>query len=97
METLIHRRDDLTVQDLGAEMILFDERSGTFHVLNDAARKIWHLLDGTRGSVSLSEQYANLYPQEDKHRLESDLQRALEEFGRRGLLASSVESRIMEG
>ena len=37
----LRRRANLNVRDLGSEMILFDETSETYHVLNTTARQIW--------------------------------------------------------
>ena len=84
------RRNDLTVRDLGSELILYDRHSETYHVLNDTARRIWDLLDGSHNGTSICELYANLYPQVDRERLDRDLLQALEEFGRRGLLAGTA-------
>ena len=82
------RRSDISARDLGSEMILYDESSETYHVLNDSARHIWLLLDGTRSGAAIRETFENLFPQVEKERLERDLDQALAEFARRGLLSS---------
>ena len=86
--TAIRRRCDLTVRDLGSELILYDEASETYHVLNDTARRIWDLLDGTRNGAAIEEAFVSLYPQVEKERLERDLMKALAEFSRMGLLTN---------
>lgn len=86
MNVALKRRDDLTVRDLGLEMIVYDPRSETFHILNDAARSIWMMLDGTRESDRLEQEFAGLYPGEDPRILGVDLIRTLEEFTRKGLV-----------
>ena len=86
MVTTIKRRTDLTVRDLGSEIIIYDEKAETFHILNRSARSIWLLLDEESNSGALQERYAGLYPNESRGRLERDVLNMLEEFGRRGLL-----------
>ena len=82
----IRRRSDLTVRDLGSEMILYDPRTESFHVLNSSARDIWMLLEERRASGAIEEGFASLYPAEDPVRLANDLLQTLEEFDRKGLL-----------
>lgn len=88
----LRRRPDLTALDLGSELILCDERSMTFHVLNDTARQIWLLLDEGAPSDAVSDRLAGCYPGVARDRLERDLAGALEEFARRGLLDDVVRS-----
>ena len=86
MVTTIKRRTDLTVRDLGSEMIIYDGTAETFHILNRSARSIWLLLDEGSNSADLREKYASLYPRESRKRLENDLLNMLEELSRKGLL-----------
>lgn len=90
VETSIKRRTDLTVRDLGSDMILYDESTETFHILNGAARSIWLLLDGESASASIQEKYVSLYPAESRSRLESDLVQTLKEFRQKGLLRNGA-------
>jgi hypothetical protein len=84
----IRRREDLTERDLGSEMILYDPRSETFHILNDTARSIWLMLDGELEEAQLQDAFADLYPREDRSLLGGDLRRTIEEFNRKGLIES---------
>lgn len=90
MEGAMQRREDLTVRDLGSRMILFDETSGTFHVLNGSARSIWLLLAEEGSPAALRTRYESLYPKEDPARLAHDLSSALADFGRRGLISDGA-------
>jgi coenzyme PQQ synthesis protein D (PqqD) len=82
MTGTLRRRSDLTIRDLGSEMILYDASSETYHVLNATARQIWLWLD----EDGLGQKMMGLFPQEDPARIEADLARTIEEFGRVGLV-----------
>lgn len=71
-------------------MILYDQATETFHILNGSARNIWLLLDGESTSTGIREKYVRLYPNESRSRLEQDLILALKEFGRRGLVKNGA-------
>ena len=82
----IRRRNDLTVRDLGTELILYDSTAETFHILNDSARKIWMMLDGRHTADEIRTEYSRQYPREDPVRLGQDLVKTLDEFSRKGLV-----------
>jgi hypothetical protein len=67
-------------------MILYDPKSGTFHVLNTSARSIWLMLDGASEPEQISRVYAELYPEEDPQRLSQDLFRTIADLTRKGLV-----------
>lgn len=90
METCIRRRNDLTVRDLGSDMILYDQKTETFHILNGSARSIWLLLEDEASSSAIEAKYMGLYPNESRSRLRDDLSRALSEFSKRGLLRNGI-------
>lgn len=83
------RRADLTIRDLGSEMILYDPKSGTFHILNASARSIWMMLDGARDREQMKREYTDLYPKESADRLGADLQRTIDDLARKGLVEES--------
>lgn len=45
METTYQRRDDITEQQAGKELMLFDDREDKVHVLNHSAAFIWACLE----------------------------------------------------
>ena len=82
MTGIMKRRDNLSIRDLGSEMILYDQSSETFHVLNATARQIWLWLD----EDAIAQKLMGLFPQEDPARIEKDLAWTIEEFNRIGLV-----------
>jgi len=76
------RRSDLTVHDLGSEMILYDQSCETFHVLNATARQIWLWAEDD----GVAEKLQGMFPEEDPARIQRDVGRALEQLGRIGLV-----------
>jgi hypothetical protein len=85
----IKRRKDLTIRDLGSEMILYDPKSETFHILNDTARSIWMMIDGQREPEEICRDFVRLYPKEDPARLDQDLHKTLDELSHKGLIEQS--------
>ena len=82
MTGTMKRRNDLTVRDLGSEMILYDQNSETFHILNSTARQIWLHVE----EDGLAQKIQGLFPEEDPDRIQRDVTRTLEELGRCGLV-----------
>lgn len=80
------RREDLTVRDLGSEMILYDAKAETFHILNDTARSIWLMIDGKREAEEIQSGFKGLYPRENPDQLDGDLRRTIDELTRKGLI-----------
>ena len=89
VQTPLKHRGDLTVRDLGSEIILYDPKSETFHILNDTARSIWLMIDGKREQKEIRDEFLGLYPKEDPAQLGGDLHRTLEELSRKGLVETS--------
>ena len=78
----MRRRANLNVRDLGSEMILFDETSETYHVLNTTARQIWLWVE----EDGVAEKLMGMFPQVDPDRIQHDVSRTIEELDRRGLV-----------
>ena len=68
----------------GTEAVLYDERSGMVHQLNDSACAVWLLLDGRPLAESVAELSAStgLGPE----RIRPDVVQAITELGAVGLL-----------
>jgi hypothetical protein len=79
---IMRRRANLTIRDLGSEMILYDQSSETFHVLNATARQIWLSLEEDGVAQKLMSQF----PEEDPERIQRDVIRTIDELGRIGLV-----------
>ena len=76
------RRADLTIRDLGSEMILYDQSSETFHVLNATARQIWLWVE----EDGVAQRLMGLFPEEDPERIQRDVLRTLDEMDKIGLV-----------
>ena len=72
----------LTVRDLGSEMILYDQTSETFHVLNTTARQIWLWVEDD----GVAQKLMGLFPQVDPDRIQQDVVRTIDAFDRMGLV-----------
>jgi hypothetical protein len=53
------RSNDLLIEDLGGELLIFDVSSNRAHCLNGSAAAIWRHCDGTRSLATLAE---HLFP-----------------------------------
>ena len=80
------RRTDLTIHDLGSEMILYDQSCETFHVLNATARQIWLWAEDD----GVAEKLQGMFPEEDPARFQRDVSRALDQLSRIGLVERST-------
>lgn len=58
----VRRRDNISVQHIGAETVLHDHQAQRAHVVNGTAAWIWDRLDGSRSladiGLELAERYA---------------------------------------
>jgi hypothetical protein len=76
------RRANLNALDLGSEMILYDQDSETFHVLNATARQIWLCVE----EDGVAQRIMGMYPEVDPDRIQRDVSRTLEDLDRIGLV-----------
>lgn len=85
--TAVRARSDVTLQRVGREAILHDSAGGQAHVINDAAARVWELLDG-RPLDALLTAFGEPYgrgPQE----VRSDVERVVRGFRDLGLLVEA--------
>ena len=81
------RKDQLLAQDVGDELVLYDERTHEAHRLNHTAALVWRLADGRR---SLSEIAPLLHDALDVPDDEDFVRLALAELDRAGLLVHKL-------
>lgn len=55
------RRDDVAVEELDAELVVLDERTGRLHVLNPTATVVWQCLDGDADLATLAVELATAF------------------------------------
>ena len=55
-------RQDITVQDIGDEVMLHDSANEKIHVLNHSAYAIWELCNGENTLEDICAQMSTMYP-----------------------------------
>ena len=80
-------RTNLSVQDLGAELLLHDQANDRVHILNETAVQVWHLCDGRHEREAIAEQMVKRFPNVDPEMVRDDTFRVIEDFHQKGLLA----------
>lgn len=78
-------RTDITVQEMGNEVMLYDSSGEKIHVLNLSAFAIWKLCTGSHTVAEIIEQMAACYPDASVD-LENDIEMILADFMKKGLL-----------
>lgn len=79
------RREDLTVQELDGEALIFDADSSDTHRLNTTASFIWRLCDGVHEVESIAAEMAGTYDVSREEAVQH-VRRMLGEFREHGLL-----------
>jgi PqqD family protein of HPr-rel-A system len=79
------RRDGLLCEELGDEMLVFDERNNAVHALNPTAALIFRCIDGQREVDSITRRMAKAF-EIDFETAARDLRQALEDLDARALL-----------
>jgi PqqD family protein of HPr-rel-A system len=71
--------------ELDGETVLFDERSGTLHLLDAVGTVVWCRLDGSTTLDDLARELATTFAT-DEHRVRADLVAFLQELDRQHLV-----------
>ena len=84
------RKEDLEIQRMGDEMVVYDLRSHQAHALDATAIQVWELADGTRDVATLTQLlHARIGGDVSAEEVEATLQR----LGDAGLLAEGPSRR----
>lgn len=75
---------------LDDELVLYTPRDGQAYVLNHTAARIWHLLDGTRTTVTVARELADTFG-ENYDDVLTDVRELVEHLNAVGLLASEQD------
>ena len=78
-------RSDITVQEIGDEVMLYDSDNEKMHVLNHSAYAIWQLCNGENTLVDMREQLAARYDDASLDLID-DIQTTIDGFIQKGLL-----------
>jgi PqqD family protein of HPr-rel-A system len=79
-------RDDLTVEELDGEVVIYDERADDIHHLNPTASIVFSLCDGGSTVKEMARDIANEFGVAADH-VEREIRPLLREFRTAGLLA----------
>lgn len=60
-QTRVKRRDEVSMTISGEEALLVDERTGSVHVVNQTAGRIWELCDGEPTLEQVAARLAEFY------------------------------------
>ena len=75
----------LNVESLGDEFIVIDGARNRVHALNPTAKSVFDLLDGSRTTGDIANEFQVRYPQMDLAQLRGDVEKIVQEFLREGL------------
>jgi hypothetical protein len=81
------RKDQLLTQEVGDELVVYDERTNEAHRLNASAALVWRLADGQRSIEQIAAVVGETLHVEESHTL---VQLALEELDKSGLLVQGL-------
>ncbi|MCX8042512.1 MAG: PqqD family protein [Desulfobacterota bacterium] len=74
------RKENITVQDLGDETLLYDSERENVHILNYTAQLIWNLCDGEHTIEEIFNCLIKNFPNVPQGDLFSDLQTIINDF-----------------
>lgn len=80
------RKDNITIQNLGDETILYDPEKENVHVLNHTAQAIWNLCTGNNTIEDIHKSLIKLFPSTSQAELLGDLQVTINDFGKKSLI-----------
>ncbi len=85
------RRDDVKARKLGNEWMLYDDRSGSVHIINETAAKVWEMCDGTRTVEEIAAALAEQYETPPEANVPQDVADVIASFAGKDVLQSSPE------
>lgn len=79
-------KNNITLQDLGHEAILYDSERENVHVLNHTAQIIWKLCNGENSIEDIQNHFLKEFSDINKNDLINDIQKTINEFKEKQLL-----------
>ena len=73
-------RENVTLQDLGDEVMLYDSEKEDVHILNNTAYAIWNLCDGEHTIEDIQKHMGSQFPDITEEDLIGDIKVTLDEF-----------------
>jgi len=74
------RRENITIQDLGDETLIYDPEKENVHILNATAKAIWDLCNGENSIEDIQKNLINLFPGVSQDDLLSDISTTINDF-----------------
>jgi len=85
-KTRFAQKQGIDIQQLGSELILYDEQKKTTHLLNPTARCIWELCDGNHTVQDIEGVMVTCFSIPDGQNVTNDIQQVLKTFVGKELL-----------
>jgi|PlaIllAssembly_1097288.scaffolds.fasta_scaffold1673388_1 hypothetical protein len=79
-------RGDVSIQELGEEVMIYDPLNEKVHVLNTTAHCIWKLCDGNFTLQEIKEEISRKFPQTAEQEILHDIASAIDSFEKNKLL-----------
>jgi hypothetical protein len=79
-------KNNITVQDLGDEVILYDSERENVHVLNHTAQIIWKLCNGNNSIEDIENHLLKEFSSINKNDLIDDIHKTINNFNEKKLL-----------
>ena len=80
------RKNGVQARKIGDEWLLHDTGTGSVHVLNDSAHRVWEMCDGRRSLDEMEQALRDTYEVPSEVDLRGDLKRALDTLREKDLL-----------
>ncbi len=79
-------RDDVSIQELGDEVMIYDSRNEKVHILNNTAHCIWDLCNGTHTLKEIKEELCKKFPNIPEQEILNDITDTIQNFENNKLL-----------
>jgi hypothetical protein len=79
-------RGDVSIQELGEEVMIYDPINEKVHILNNTAHCIWKLCDGNYTLQEIKEEIIKKFPQASEQEILNDITSAIDDFKKNKLL-----------
>jgi hypothetical protein len=78
---------DIIARQMQEEILLYDSKKDSTHLLNPTAAAIWEMCDGTRTPEEIAKEILQVLSA-DRKTVRTDVERIIREFSENGLLRS---------
>ena len=79
-------RGDVSIQELGEEVMIYDPLNEKVHILNTTAHCIWKLCDGNCTLQEIKEEISRKFPETSEQEILKDIATAIDNFEKNKLL-----------